>query len=115
MLVAVSTTCATIPFHAADLHFRGSHLAGDTIEGLVEEKDEGKGDVLVEGVLDEALQAVVCQVAVHQQQPSQKSAEQQAHAQYSMVDFILVWTKLHKAEHGFCAWHKYQITPNTKL
>ncbi len=47
----------------------GADLAGDAVEDLVEEEHEGKGDVLVEGVLDQPLQPVVRQRPMHQQQP----------------------------------------------
>ena len=46
-------------------------LAAEAAVELVVEEDEGKGDVLVERVLDEAREAVVGQVAVHQQQRDQ--------------------------------------------
>ena len=49
-------------------------LARKAAEDLVEEKHEGEADVLVEGVFDEASQAVGCQAAMHQQQPEQESA-----------------------------------------
>ena len=51
-----------------------AHLARDAVERLEEEEDEGEGDVLVEGVLDQAPQPVVRQRAMHQQQPHQKPA-----------------------------------------
>ena len=54
--------------------YLSADLARDAIKCLVEEEHEGEGDVLVEGVLDQALQPVVCQRAVHQQQPRQEPA-----------------------------------------
>ena len=50
-------------------------LAGEAAVELVEEEHEAEGDVLVEGVLDEAGQAVRGQAAVHQQQAGEKPAE----------------------------------------
>ncbi len=44
---------------------------------LKEEEGGGKGDVLVEGVLDQAPQPVVCQRAMHQQQPLQEPDQHQ--------------------------------------
>ena len=49
-------------------------LARKAAEDLVEEEHEGEADIFVEGVFDEASQAVRGQAAMHQQQPEQKPA-----------------------------------------
>ena len=50
-------------------HGKGSCLAGEADVELVVEEEEAEDDVLVEGVLDEAREAVGRQAPVHQQQP----------------------------------------------
>ena len=49
-------------------------LAGEAAVELVVEQHEAEGDVLVEGVLDQARQPVRAQRPVHQQQPRQEPA-----------------------------------------
>lgn len=48
-------------------------LSAETIVELVEEEHEGEGDVLVEGVLDEAREAVAGETAVDQKQAHQET------------------------------------------
>lgn len=48
-------------------------LPTEAIVELVEEQDKGEADVLVEGVLDEAGEAVAGEAAVHQQQAHQET------------------------------------------
>lgn len=49
-------------------------LPAEPAENLVEEEHESEADVLVEGVLDQAGEAIGRQAAMHQQQSQKKSA-----------------------------------------
>lgn len=48
-------------------------LPAEAVVELVEEEDKGEADVLVEGVLDEAGEAIAGEAAVHQQQAHQEA------------------------------------------
>ena len=55
---------------SADVIHQG--LPAEAVVELVEEEDKGEGDVFVEGVLDEAGEAVAGEAAVDQQQAHQE-------------------------------------------